>query len=93
MEVLGYQFTNEYEKNLIEELLKQFEILNVDLELANNVIEIRRTTKIKLSDAIIYATAVFDNCDLITNNISDFKSINAKVQLVEVGTLSRIHKR
>jgi predicted nucleic acid-binding protein len=92
MEVLGYHFTNEVEKKLIEELLNQFEILNVDLELANNVIEIRRTTKIKLPDAIIFATADINNCDLITNNISDFKTINAKVKLVEVGTLSRIQK-
>ena len=92
MEVLGCQFASEDEKKLIEELLNQFEILNVDLELANNVIEIKRTKKIKLPDAIIYATADINSCDLITNNISDFKNINAKVKLVEVGTLSRIQK-
>ncbi len=34
--------------------------------------EIRKTNRIKLPDAIIYATALVNNLTLITRNTSDF---------------------
>lgn len=38
--------------------------------------------RIKLADALIYATALVERKPLLTNNIQDFKSLNEGVELV-----------
>jgi len=83
MEVLGYQFENQDEKELIEQLLDQFEIIQLDMEIAKEVILIKQTKKIKLPDAIIFATAKMNDCNLMTNNVDDFKNIDEKVKIIK----------
>lgn len=82
MEVLGYDFKLMDEKHMINKFLNKFQIVNVDLPIANTVISIREKHKIKLPDAIILATAKLTESDLITRNISDFKDILKTVRLV-----------
>lgn len=50
-------------------------IFDLDNSVINKTIELRKTHKIKLPDAIIAATAIVHNLTLITHNISDFKQI------------------
>ena len=76
MEVLGYNFDNEEDKNLIEDFLSLLTIVDVDLEIAQRVINIRKIKKIKLPDAIILATVQFTESDLITKNIDDFVGLD-----------------
>jgi len=83
MEVLGYQFEDQDEKELIEQLLDQFEIIHLNMEIAKEVIAIKQKKKIKLPDAIIFATAKNNECDLITHNVDDFKNIDETVKIVK----------
>jgi predicted nucleic acid-binding protein len=82
MEVLGYQFSDEGEKEIIKELLSNFEIIYINSEIAENVILIRQHKKVKLPDAIILATAKFLDCPLMTRNVDDFKDILEEVNIV-----------
>ena len=52
-------------------------------DIADETINLRRDNKIKLPDAIIYATALVEGLSLVTNNISDFKSLNRNVKLID----------
>lgn len=70
------------EKQMIKDFLNKFQIVNVDLHIANTVISIRENHKIKLPDAIILATAKLTGSDLITRNISDFENILKTVKIV-----------
>ena len=44
-------------------------------DIVNKSIFLRQQNKIKLPDAIIAATALVNNCTIITRNIADFKKI------------------
>jgi len=83
MEVLGYQFEDQDEEQLISQLLEQLEIIHLNMEIAQEVISIKQKKKIKLPDAIIFATAKKNACDLMTHNIDDFKNIDETVTIVE----------
>ncbi len=52
--------------------------------IADKVIEIRQQYKIKTPDAIIGATALVYGCDIVTNNVDDFKNLDLKTFSVEV---------
>ena len=94
MEVLGFQFDNQEGKELIEQLLEQFVIIHLDMEIAQEVISIKQKKKIKLPDAIIFATAKKNDCDLMTHNIDDFKNIDETVKIVKpaLKTLKHLKK-
>jgi len=53
-------------------LRKNFEIIEPDLALSDYIIDLRRTRRLKLPDATIYATAKFLGVPLITRNTKDF---------------------
>ena len=69
MEVLGYDFKDDSEKNFIKKLFSFLEIVYIDEEIAIKTIKIREENKIKLPDAIICATAIANNATLVTNDI------------------------
>ena len=81
MEVLGYKFENNFEKQKIERLCKLFPIIYLDTEIVEKVISIRQQHKIKLPDAIILATAVISKMELITANVSDFVNIDHNLKI------------
>lgn len=62
-----------------EFLRKNFEIVEIDLEIANYVIDIRRSKKLKLPDATIYATAKCLRVPLITANSKDFGGVDPDI--------------
>ena len=75
IEVLGFNAPEQHYKTLSDFINDA-----IVLELTNNVveasIEIRKKHKTKLPDAIIAATALVYDLDLISRNISDFKNID-----------------
>lgn len=83
LEVMGFQFSNEKEREIIKDLLNSFKMINIDPEIAEKVLVIRQQKKIKLPDAIILATAKFLNCDLLTRNVSDFSNITEGINIVD----------
>ena len=81
MEVLGFSFQNEEE--LVKKLVNQFGVLEINSQVGDVVIEIRKKKKIKLPDAIIYATAKVNKCALITANTKDFNKVKKGVKLFD----------
>ena len=82
IEVLGFQFQNNDEHQLLLAICNELKVIPLTDLIAEETINIRQTHRIKLPDAIIYATALVENVPLLTNNIKDFKSIDRNVKLI-----------
>lgn len=63
---------DEKEKQIINNFLGKFIIQQVDIKVAQQAVEIRKSSKKKLPDAIIEATAKVNGTILVTRNIKDF---------------------
>ena len=63
--------------NEIIELVNSASIIGLTDAIVNRTIIIRRLRKIKLPDAVIAATAIENNLQLVTRNIDDFQNIKA----------------
>jgi predicted nucleic acid-binding protein len=83
MEALGFPFKSKKEEIIINELCENLIIINLDEHIVKEVIQIRRNNKIKLPDAIIAATAVKNQLDLITHNSGDFKSVVSESRIID----------
>lgn len=76
IELFATKHISESEKNQLEKFVKITKVHDVNSFIINDTIEIRQNYKIKLPDAIIAATAIVNNCMLITRNEEDFKNIS-----------------
>lgn len=65
------KFTMQKVKSFIDDSL----ILDISQGVIKNCVEIRKNKKIKTPDAIIAATALHNNCILLTRNTKDFRRI------------------
>lgn len=74
IEVLGFN-TQEYELEQLKSFIQLSSIVYIDEAVAGKTIEIRRMKRIKLPDAIIAATALVQNCILLSHNSTDFNKI------------------
>jgi len=74
IEVLGFN-TQEYELEQLESFIQLSSIVYIDEAVADKTIESRRMKRIKLPDAIIAATALVQNCILLSHNTTDFNKI------------------
>lgn len=83
MEVYGFDFENQPEKDLIDEMFSYLEIVDVNIQIAKQVVVYKKskTRKIKLPDAIILATAQYLGADLITDDWDDFMNIDDLVTI------------
>ena len=61
------------EENTIRGFLGTFEILNLSAEIANQTIEIRKKYRLKIPDAMVYATARTQGCILVSRNSKELK--------------------
>jgi predicted nucleic acid-binding protein len=75
IETLGYNFKSVEEQITMETFINGSTVLEINNDIVNKTIELRKIKKIKLPDAIIAATALVHNLTLITRNTSDFKNI------------------
>jgi len=66
MELLGFPGITEMEDKLIRARLEKFTIIPLSFEIEDVVIELRRSQKIKLPDAIIAGTAFVNALELLT---------------------------
>ena len=81
MELLGYAFKNQFEEEFLVYLTNALKVVALDDAIVDTTIALRKNNKIKLPDAIVYATAELLNGKLFTNNIADFDKINGTVIL------------
>lgn len=57
--------------------------MNLEVAIADIAIDIRSQIKIKLPDALIFATAEYMGIDLITSDIEDFYKIESNVKIIK----------
>lgn len=60
------------EEEAIRAWLSSFDVVAVDAAVANRAVEIRRTKRVRLPDAIIWATAHVHSLLLVSRNTKDF---------------------
>lgn len=75
IELLGHKNLGETEQEALDSFIENAEILNLDEEIILETIAIRKKYTVKIPDAIIAATCIVNNCQLLTNNTKDFAKI------------------
>ena len=73
MEAKGYQFNNNKEETIIDTLCENLIKAYITDDVIETVISLRKKYRIKLPDAIILATAIENNMQVITRNTKDFE--------------------
>jgi hypothetical protein len=76
IELLGNKNIESKEKDALDSFINNAIIINLDEEIIVETIEIRKKYTVKLPDAIIAATCLVNNYQLITNNTKDFDKID-----------------
>jgi predicted nucleic acid-binding protein len=66
---------------LIRAWLESFAIVHIDVPIADRAVSIRKRTRIKLPDAIVWASAQLDNALLVTRNTKDFSPDDPSVRV------------
>ena len=89
MEVYGYNFSDETQKDLLDEIFNNLEIIQINKEIADQAILYRKNKikKIKLPDAIILASAKYFNANLLTDDWHDFQNIDSSVNVLSLDDL------
>ncbi len=64
-----------------EKFLQNFELVLVDLPVAHLASQLRKTYRLKLPDAIIWATAKHRNTLLVTRNSKDFPASMPEIRI------------
>jgi predicted nucleic acid-binding protein len=82
IEALGFSFKINEAHKLLLDICNELRVVSLTDLIVEETINLRRENRIKLPDAVIYATALVENLPLLTNNIGDFKSINKNVELI-----------
>ena len=72
---------NEAEESDLRVFLRGFQVYPVDEGVAERAVEVRRKMKLRLPDAIIWATAQHLGLILVTRNTRDFPSRNPAVRI------------
>ena len=75
IELLGWQAGSPQKMRDVEEFVQDSEIVPLTDAVVDKTVEIRRTVKIKLPDAVIAATAIVHDFTLISRNDDDFRKV------------------
>ena len=71
MEVLAGA-RSEDEEDVIEMFLRDFRVVDLSRRVAREAVELRRARRVRLPDAVIWATARTESALLVTRNTKDF---------------------
>lgn len=72
IELLGWGSIDAKDEIIITEFISDCTVFSLEENIINRTILLRKTNKIKLPDAIIAATALEHNMQLLSHNIKDF---------------------
>lgn len=61
------------EEKVLQGFLASFEMVELSAEIAQETISLRRSLRLKVPDAIVYATARCQGCLLVSRNTKDLK--------------------
>jgi predicted nucleic acid-binding protein len=80
MEVLAGA-RGEEEEDVIEMFLRDFALVELSRPIAREAVALRRTRRVRLPDAIIWATAQHESALLVTRNTKDFPQSEPGVRI------------
>jgi len=69
------------EADVIDMFLREFRVIDITRQVARRAIEIRRRTRVRLPDAIIWASAQVESAVLVTRNVKDFPADDPGVRI------------
>lgn len=75
LEVLGYAGLTAADELTIRNMLDEFEEIAIESDVIAEAIRIRKNHRLKSPDAIVAATALLQNAELVTRNTTDFKRV------------------
>ncbi len=76
IELLSWPKISRVEIGNISEFLSNFEIIGLTEEIKIVTIQLRKSTGLKIPDAVIAATAITQAVPLLTNNLKDFEKVD-----------------
>lgn len=79
MEFLGFSRFDSREKQEAARFISFADVLPLSDAIVERTIQLKQAAKIKLPDAIIGATALCHNLNLVTHNVKDFAGINLAI--------------
>ncbi|MGN6248483.1 MAG: type II toxin-antitoxin system VapC family toxin, partial [Ginsengibacter sp.] len=68
--------SNDEDLSLINDFISESVVFGLTEDIIQRTISLRKSKKIKLPDAVIAATALENNLQLLTLNVKDFKNIS-----------------
>ena len=71
----------EGEADVIDLFLREFRVIEITRQVARRAAEIRRRTRVRLPDAIIWATAQMESAQLVTRNTKDFPKDDPAIRI------------
>ena len=86
IELLGWQFLSHEDQFLINDFISDSIVFSLEEPIIQKTIALRKTHKLKLPDAMIAATAVTHNLQLLTHNTKDFENIDGLI-IIDAGSL------
>jgi predicted nucleic acid-binding protein len=72
---------DEAEADVIEMFLRDFRVVDITRRVARDAVDIRRTRRIRLPDALIWASAHAESALLVTRNTKDFPADDPGVRV------------
>lgn len=76
IELLCWKTANDSDLLILKSFIKDSYVYELDQDIKNQSVEIRKDYNLKLPDAIIAATAIVNELTLITRNAKDFDKIS-----------------
>jgi predicted nucleic acid-binding protein len=76
IELLGFPNLTEHEEAAIRRLLNEFEEVAITNAVVERTIQIRKSVRVKIPDALIAASAETAQAILVTRNAGDFQRIS-----------------
>lgn len=73
MEALGFHGLTSEDQVRLRELISEVTVIGIDHDIKEKVIELRQTTSLRLPDAIIVATAMLADAELLTHDVNLLK--------------------
>ncbi len=88
MEILGWNPPTKKEADEYRDFIDDSIVLDLSNVVVEKTIEIRKSVRIKLPDAIIAATAIVYDFTLLTRNVSDFLNVQGLIVIDPFPTTS-----
>lgn len=71
----------EAESHFLKQFLQQFQLINLDKTISEQAVILRQQYRMRLPDAIIWATATVHHGKLVTRNTKDFSEHHADIYI------------